>query len=65
VQGVEFVEINREKKNAIKKAVAPRQKALVHDMALVKAGVHSKDTDKAKDRMQGSGQFMANSPNCK
>ena len=60
VQRVEFVEIDREKKEAIEKAVAPRQIALVHDVALVEAGIHSKDTDEPEGRMQRSGQFMAN-----
>ena len=47
VQHVEFVEIHGEEEDPVEKAVAPRQKSLVHDVALVKAGVHADDTGHA------------------
>ena len=40
VKGIEFVEIEGEEENAVEKAVAPRRESLVHDVALVEAGVH-------------------------
>ena len=61
MQCVELVEIEGEKEDAIDKAVAPRQKALVQDAALIKAGVHRECTVQTNRGMQGLGQFMPDS----
>ncbi len=44
VQGVEFVQIEREEKYAIHEPVRLGRKPGVHDMALVEAGIHYGDS---------------------